>query len=261
MSLAVGFIYLATRLLAITLVAPILGHKSVGMAVRVSLALLIACIVAPNLLPEFIAARQANTDVPSVVSQCLNEALIGTAIGLGMLIIFSAAMMIGAAISQLSGMQMESVFGLDASFGQHPTTQLIGLTAAGVFILSGGMELSLATAMSSFASLPIGNSLPSDQVVDMITTILNQSFELTIRAVAPAVAALLVSTILVGIISRTLPQLNLFQVGFSTNIGLMLTAAFLTLSGCVWLVMDQYEQVNELIQASMSAMHSPETTP
>ena len=261
MSLAIGFVFLVTRLLAITLIAPILGHKSVGLIVRVSLALLIAFIIAPNILPEFVFNHAAGAEISSIVSQCLNEALIGTAIGLWMLIIFSAAMMIGSAISQLSGMQMESVFGSDAILGKHPTTRLIGLTTIGVFILSGGIELSLGTAMNSFTSLPIGSTLPGDQAIELITTILHQSFELTIRAVAPAITALLVSTILVGIVSRTLPQLNLFQIGFSTNIGLMLTAAFLTMSGCVWLVMDEYEQVNELIQVSMSAMNSSETTP
>lgn len=255
MTLVIGFAYLVTRILATTFIAPLLGHKSVSLMIRVSLAILIALIIAPNVLPDFVA--QANTEIAStaVASQCLNEALIGTSIGLGMLIIFSAAMMIGTAIGQLSGLQMESVFGSEAGFGQHPATQLIGLTAASVFILSGGLELSLATIMNTFGQLPIGNTIPPEKALQMITTILSQSFELTIRAVAPAVAALLVSTILIGVVSRTLPQLNLFQVGFSTNIGLMLTAAFLTLSGCVWLVIDEYEQVNELIRNSLATIN------
>ena len=169
-----------------------------------------------------------------------------------MLIIFSSALMIGAAINQMSGLQMETVFGNSSSFGQNPTTQLIGLTAACVFILSGGLELCLSTAIASFDSLPIGQSIAGKDLITMTTTILQQSFELTVRAVAPAVAALLISTVLFGIISRILPQLGLIQVGMSTNTGLMLTAAVLTMGGCVWLVVDDTQRIAEFINQTLS---------
>ena len=257
MSLVIGFLYLWIRISAITMIAPILGHKSVGPFIRLGLACLIAMILAPGVLPEF-ANSVATSEPANVVSNCLSEAIVGTTIGLGMLVIFSTAMMIGSSIAHMSGLQIESVFGNDSGFGQHPTTQLIGLTAACVFILFGGLEIAISTAMTSFQALPIAESISMQNAADLITKILHQSFELTIRAVAPAVASLLVSTILVGIISRTLPQLNIVQVGLSTNVGLMLTAAFLTLGGCVWLVIDDFERVNELINHSLSSLHSAE---
>ena len=257
MSIAVGFLYLTARLAAILTVAPLLGHKAVGMAMRLGLAFLMALAIAPVALPHFVTSNSGSISAPVILSQCLGEILVGTAIGLGILIIFSVAMMIGSTISHMSGLQLESVFANDDSFGQHPTTQLIGLTAAAVFVLSGGLELGLSTAIDSFAALPIGESISGKSGVKMITSILQQSFELTIRAVAPAIAALIVSTILIGMVSRSLPQLNLVQVGLSTNIGLMLAATFLTLGGCVWLVIDDVERVIEVINHSLGTFKAP----
>ena len=133
---------------------------------------------------------------------------------------------------------------------------LIGLAAACVFVLSGGLELALSSMLDSFTALPIGNSLSGENAVNLVTSILHQSFELTIRAIAPAIAALLVSTLVIGMVARSLPQLNLVQIGLSTNTGLMLTAAFLTLGGCVWLVMDDFEKVNDLIVQTLPSLGS-----
>jgi flagellar biosynthetic protein FliR len=256
MSLVVGFLFLIVRLVVATMVAPILGHRAVPAWVRVTLGFLVALIVAPTVLPEFITSFSPEISPASIFSQCLSEATIGTAMGLCMLIIFSTAMMIGSSISQLSGLQLESVFGNDQGFGQHPTSQLIGLAAACVFVLSGGLELALSSMLDSFTALPIGNSLSGENAVNLVTSILHQSFELTIRAIAPAIAALLVSTLVIGMVARSLPQLNLVQIGLSTNTGLMLTAAFLTLGGCVWLVMDDFEKVNDLIVQTLPSLGS-----
>ena len=87
----------------------------------------------------------------------------------------------------------------------------------------------------------------------LLLALLQQSFELTIRAIAPAIATLLIATILVGFLSRTLPQLNLIQVGLSSNMAIMITAIFLTLGGCVWLVVDDVERSSQFIVRSLEA--------
>ena len=165
-------------------------------------------------------------------------------------------MMIGSAIGQISGLQLDSHSAGNSMFGQQPTSQLIGITATAVFVLAGGMELMLTSVIDSFVALPIGESFGQGQALAMVTSMLQRSFELAVRAIAPAIATLLISTIVVGILSRTLPQLNLIQVGLSSNMALMFFALFFTLAGCVWLVVDDMERATQLIQSSLKAAQS-----
>ena len=55
-----------------------------------------------------------------------------------------------------------------------------------------------------------------------MTQILSESFVVGFRAAAPVMLALLVAAVVLGLISRTLPQLNVIAVGFSINVLILL---------------------------------------
>ena len=59
-------------------------------------------------------------------------------------------------------------------------------------------------------------------------TLVSQSFSLGIRAAAPAVTALLLATLILGLVGRTLPQLNVLSLGFGLNALLAFAALGLT---------------------------------
>ena len=81
--------------------------------------------------------------------------------------------------------------------------------------------------------------------------LLTQSFTLMLKAVGPAVVALLISTAVLGMVSKSIPQLNIFNVGLSSNMVVMFLAVFLTLGGCLWLFVNDVEQTTTIIQQSL----------
>ena len=99
-----------------------------------------------------------------------------------------------------------------------------------------------------FATLPLGTTLETTAVTGLVIELLQQSFLLTLRGVAPAVAALMISTLVIGLISRTYPQMNLLGMGLSSNLMVMMLAIFFTLGGCVWLFADDLEHFIAMIQ-------------
>ena len=124
------------------------------------------------------------------------------------------------------------------------------------FALIGGPELVITATLDTFANVPIGTSLQSATVFPLLGELLQQSFILTLRGVAPAVAALMISTLVIGLISRTYPQMNLLGLGLSSNLLVMFLAIFFTLGGCVWLFVDDLQQIMALIQDSISQPQS-----
>ncbi len=58
------------------------------------------------------------------------------------------------------------------------------------------------------------------------------------RASAPAIVALLLANLILGLISRTLPQLNVMALGFGINILLVLMIMMASLGAIAWLFQD-----------------------
>ena len=57
-------------------------------------------------------------------------------------------------------------------------------------------------------------------IVETLTEILAESFIAGIRAGAPVMISLLLAIMVLGLISRTLPQLNVFAVGFPLTLAI-----------------------------------------
>jgi flagellar biosynthetic protein FliR len=81
-----------------------------------------------------------------------------------------------------------------------------------------------------------------------------QSFVLGIRAAAPALVALLLGTVVVAIIGRTLPQMNVMAIGFSLNAVLALASIAFTLGTAAWLFQNY---VPTALETLLEALHVP----
>ena len=143
---------------------------------------------------------------------------------------------------------------LDPQSGEtaSPVSHLFGILSLAAFALVGGPELVVSAMLDTFVQLPLGTKLETANVLGLVTELLQQSFILTLRGVAPAVAALMISTLVIGLISRSYPQMNLLGMGLSSNLIVMLLAVFFTLGGSVWLFVDDLDQFIALITSSMN---------
>ena len=77
---------------------------------------------------------------------------------------------------------------------------------------------------------------------------------LAIRAAAPAVTALLLATLALGLVGRTLPQLNVLTLGFGANSLLAFAALGLSLGTAAWAFQDQVQPALETILESLKAV-------
>ena len=82
--------------------------------------------------------------------------------------------------------------------------------------------------MQTFGTVPLGSFELTRDTVDTLIALFGESFHLGLRVAAPSMAALLLSTLVTGLISRALPQLNILALGFGINA--MMTMAILSVS-------------------------------
>lgn len=251
----VVFLLALARIAAAVMTAPVLGSRAVPIRFRLVLALLLTMASLPLISAGDLAINATDSQF-DYVSVFLSEITIGAMLGFGVLIVFSAAQIAGTVIGQMAGIQIAGNFDPQSGESTSSVSQLFGILSLAAFALIGGPELVITATLDTFANVPIGTSLQSTTVFPLLGDLLQQSFILTLRGVAPAVAALMISTLVIGLISRTYPQMNLLGLGLSSNLLVMFLAIFFTLSGCVWLFVDDLQQIMALIQESISQPQS-----
>jgi flagellar biosynthetic protein FliR len=120
-----------------------------------------------------------------------------------------------------------------------------------VFVAVGGHRIVTEALLQTFTWAPPGHAALGDNFFEVLIGILTQSFSLGIRAGAPILTALLLSNVVLGLISRTLPQINVIAVGFGLNSLLTLGMLFLTIGMIAWTfqepTVDVMQQIAEVV--------------
>lgn len=219
------FTLVLTRVSGLVVTAPLFAILGLPRQVKAFLAVGMALVVTPVYINTPIPPV---TDLGSYGHMLANEALIGLLLGLGLNILFSGIQVAGQVVSQMSGMSLADVFnpGFDESVPVF--TQLFHFLTMAVFVGVGGHRILTEALLDTFAWQPPGHALLGDTYVEALIDIMSQSFVLGIRSAAPLIVALLLSTLVLGLVSRTVPQINVIVVGFGLNsfltLGMMITS-------------------------------------
>jgi flagellar biosynthetic protein FliR len=126
-----------------------------------------------------------------------------------------------------------------------------------VFLCIGGHRMVMAGLLDTFHAIPPGGAGLPDSVQQTCEVLLAESFSLGVQAAAPVVTALLLATLVVGLVGRTLPQLNLMALGFSLYALVMFGVLIISLGGIIWVFQDQVEPILNMMLETLRAAPKP----
>lgn len=237
------------RILGLIASAPVFGNKQVPRRVKVGLAVFIALVVAPA-LGEMPAVPVGS---PQGLLILIQQVIIGTAMGFSIRLIFTAVEMAGELIGLQMGLGFASFFDPINSGYSPIVSRWLGMIAALAFLAMDGHLTMLAALVDSFRVLPVGTSLPLEgyrTVAHWGGSIFAYGLQLSM----PILAALLITNIALGILTRAAPQLNLFAVGFPITLGL----GFIVLSLSITYMIPLLDRlVQEGIATSLRILGAP----
>lgn len=226
------------RISAFIAAMPVFTSTFINLRVRLALAVALTIVTAPLIssVPE-IDALSVNG-----VLLIMHQILIGIAMG-GVFHMVFAVFTIGG---QIIAMQMGLGFAtmIDPVNGaQAPVLSMfyILLVTLFFFVLDGHLAV-IGLVVDSFTSLPIGLISITDASLWNIVSWASTMFARSIMVALPAITALLLINMSLGVIGRAAPQLNIFAVGFSITI----TAGFYVVLVSLPLVLTQFESVTML---------------
>lgn len=225
------FVLVLARIGALVATAPLLKLETLPLTVRGLLAVTLSLLVMP-------LYSHVNYTSPwnllAFGGSIVNEVVIGLLLGLGMQVLFSGVQVAGQIVAHLSGMSLAEISSPTFDGGTSIFTEIFHYVTLAVFVALGGHRMVLAALLDTFEWAPPGHATFGDTFAEVMVGILQQSFQLGIRAAAPIMIALLLSTLLLGLISRTLPQINVIAVGFGLNSLLTIGAILLSLGTVAW---------------------------
>ncbi|MFM2407927.1 MAG: flagellar biosynthetic protein FliR [Pseudomonadota bacterium] len=209
------FMFPFTRILALLASAPVIGSKQVPVRIKIGLSVLLTLLIAPT-LSELPTVTVGSAPGMLIVVQ---QIIIGVAMGFTMRLIFTAVEMAGELIGMQMGLGFASFYDPINATHSQVISQWLGIIASLVFLSLNGHLFMLAGLSESFHTLPIGQMISTQGFYD-ITLWGGSIFAYALQISLPLLAALLITNLALGILTRAAPQLNLFAVGFPITLGI-----------------------------------------
>lgn len=222
---------LSIRVAAAIAMTAVLGPSQIPGSVRVLLAVMLGVLVASAPGVPIIPI----VSLGQLIGAAAGELLIGAALAGGFLIAYAATQVAGRILDTQTGFGVAGV--LDpATGGVAPITgTLFGMTAICLFLSMDGHHVLIRALAASAQTFPPGGT---GAAIDWGTTLLQGGVMFTygLALAAPVMCALLLADLAMSVFARSLPQLNVFVMGFPLKIMMALggLAVSIRFSGTVF---------------------------
>lgn len=220
------FLLVFVRVLSFFIVMPLFSYRTVPMQFRIGFSFFLALILFQTIDTSLFVIDS------TYIFLIVKEALVGLLIGLIAFIIVSAIQVAGGFVDFQMGFAIANV--VDPQTGaQSPLTGQYFYMIALLFLLAvDGHHLIIDGIFTSYNFMPIESFIPfqNESIAEFVIQSFNYMFVIAFQMAIPIVGTLFLVDIALGIIARTVPQLNVFVVGLPLKILVSFVAILIFLS-------------------------------
>ena len=213
---AAVFLLMLTRVSGIFIISPFFGSMNVPQTIRVGAAVAVSFAIFP--VVDGMGAVSAPATVIAFAISVIRELFIGWLIGFVAYVSFAAINMAGKMMDMQVGFSIVNV--MDPTSGQQ--IPLIGsfLYNLGliVFVVTNGHHVLISSLVESFRSVPLLAMNPDISIVEAVARFTIGIFTTGVQIAIPVTFAELMTNVGLGILARTMPQLNIFVVGVPMHV-------------------------------------------
>lgn len=233
------FLLVFARLGSMLMLLPALGEISVSPRIRLVLALGLVVILMPVVGPAYGVMPSTVGGLASIV---ISEMLVGFFIGVSARLVMSALQVAGTVIAFQTGL----AFAQNVDPTQGIQSALVGsflAVLAVVLIFATDMHhLMLLAGRDSYTLFVPGQVLPVGDFAEMAVNTVAGAFKLGVQIASPFVVFGLIFYLGLGILSRLMPQIQIFFIAMPANILLGFLLLALLLSGMTMWFLDFFEK-------------------
>lgn len=209
------FLLIFIRCLGFFMVTPIFGRREYPAAAKIGLSALLSLIIYPTILGM---DDVPNTSLQNIFLLVLRESAVGLTLGYVTLLLFSALYIAGELVDTEMGFGIVNVIDPQSRTQVPLTGNFYYMLAIMVFLCINGHHHLIGAIIKSFERVPLGEAVLAGELLQSILFIFGNSFIIGIKVALPIVAMIFLTDFALGIIARTVPQMNVFIVGLPIKI-------------------------------------------
>lgn len=243
----ITFALMLIRLSAFVVSWPVFGVELVPAPVKILLALIMALAVFPTINWHGI---EVGFDSSSLIWMAIREAFIGVALGYLARMFLMAIQIAGDLISLSIGLSGAQIF--NPAFGgqSSPIDQMFYALAALVYLAINGHHLFISAIIDTFRIIPISPNTLSAQGLIGIGAMVQEIVSIGIRISAPVVISILMVNLVMGVLGKAVPQINVLVTSLAVNA----LVGFVILIIALPIMVDQVPDVLEISSAQIFKM-------
>lgn len=241
------------RISALLITIPVIGERTVPVRVKGGLAILVALLVFPSLGAD-INSLQSEDGILALTIAMIGEVVIGILIGLTTKIIFAGVQFAGEMIGIQIGFSIVNVIDPVSSSQVSVIAEFQYLIALLIYLAIDAHHTLIFAIVDSYRIVSPFSFHFSGPLMEHILILSRDLFIMAIKISAPIMAVLLFTNVALGVVARTVPQINVFIVGFPVQITVGLIVFGLTAPVFVMLVQRVLSSLNTQIYTLMRLM-------
>lgn len=214
------------RTSGIFLMTPVFGTKTIPMKVKIGFAVILSVIIFPmiSISDDIVILNFVN-----LVYYLVSEILVGLLFGFITMLIMNTVYIAGVIVDRNVGFSIVSVMSPNDEGEMPITANLYYIMAMLVFLATNCHHLMIKAMVYSFQIIPLGNMDYNLLHLSKVIELMAESFVNGFKISAPIMITIFVTNVLLGILSRAMPQMNIFMVGMPLKVLIGLVTLFLLL--------------------------------
>lgn len=238
------FLICLSRVAGFVGAVPVLLSNQTPPLVKAGLVVMVSLVLFPVMAPT---VGDVSFTPATLLLVMVSEVLLGSMIGLIARMIFTAVEYGGTVIGYQMGFAAANIFDPQSERQLALISQFQNVFAILIFLAIDGHHIFFEIAVKSYTLLPPGHFNVSGQAIPYLLTLSSRIFYLGIQFSAPILAVLLLSGLILGILARVFPQLNVFLLSFPLNIAISFTVIGLTLPLVTMLLRREFDDLGARI--------------
>lgn len=246
-----AFLLVNFRLGGMLLAAPIFGRQTIPPLIKVGLAITLAILLMPAIINAGLPVVPSLTDL---VALGFKEMLVGVIVGLMLKLLFYAAETAGSVVGFQSGLAIANVVDPSTQTQVNMLGQFWVLVASMIFLAINGHHLLITSLADSFQVIPLGGSIFGAGAADLLMRLSGIMFTLALKMAAPILLTVFLVDVALGVLARTIPQMNIFIIGIPVKIAISLLMIGASLPVFSWALNSMTAFLDEHLQEMIAAL-------
>lgn len=239
------FLFILVRVASLLFVVPFLESRNVPILVKVGLAMSVAWLLLPQVQTQ---PPTLNTSPFNFVLGIASEISIGLIIGFTLQLLFVGIQLAGQIAGFQMGFAIANVVDPASSMQIPMLSQFLNIFALMIFLSLDIHYFFIKALVDGFEIIPFWGARLDGDIFRFVIHAVSNAFVIAVKIGAPIMVALLLTSAALGLVARTVPQMQIFIVAMPLKIILGLLFLGFSLPFCVTFLKGAFIELGVALQ-------------